>query len=217
MLIAVLAVLAVSSPVLFGGDLRRLGAVRLRAVWLPLAALVAQVVIIEVVPEAPRLVLESVHVATYVAAGAFIVLNRRVPGVWLIATGAAMIGITIALNDGTLPANPQSLALAGIEETPGEFINSAALPDPVLPLLGDIFVWPAPLPLANVFSVGDVLVVFGAFYGAQRICRSRLVKSSVDAEWDQALALANDAGRAAAPTPPSDTSAAASESAPPSR
>jgi hypothetical protein len=215
MLIAVLAVLAVLSPALFGGELRRLAEVRLRAVWLPLAALLAQVVIIEVLPEAPRLVLESVHLATYVAAGAFIVVNRHVPGVWLIAAGAAMNGITIALNDGTLPANPQALALAGIQETPGEFINSAALPDPVLPLLGDIFAWPAPLPLANVFSVGDVLVVFGAFYGAQRICRSRLVKSPIDAEWDQALALANGDGRAAAPPAAHDTSLAAPEPAPP--
>ena len=176
MLILVLAILAILSPVLFGGRLAGLAQIPLRAVWIPVAALLAQVVIIEVVPGASRVVLEGVHLATYLAAGLFVLLNRRVPGLMIIAVGALLNGVTIALNDGTLPASEAAQRLAGIEPTPGEFINSAALPNPVLPLLGDIFAWPAPLPLANVFSLGDVVIVFGAFYGAQKICGSRLVK-----------------------------------------
>jgi len=54
MLVLVCGVLAVLSPALFGGDLRRFGDVRLRAVWLPVVALLAQIVIIELVPGAPH-------------------------------------------------------------------------------------------------------------------------------------------------------------------
>lgn len=176
MLILLVAIVAVLSPALFGGDLRRLAQLRLTAVWLPALALVAQVVIIEVVPEAPRAFLVAVHLATYVAAGVFIVVNWRVPGLLLVAAGAATNGVTIALNGGTLPASGSALRLAGIVETPGQFINSAQLTDPVLPIFGDIFAWPAPLPLANVFSIGDVLIIAGACYGAHRICGSRLIR-----------------------------------------
>ena len=59
---------------------------------------------------------------------------------------------------------------------PGEFVNSGVLENPTLSWLGDIFVWPEPMPFANVFSIGDMLIVIGAFYGANKICGSRLVK-----------------------------------------
>lgn len=176
MLILVCGVLAVLSPALFGGDLRRLAMVRFRLVVLPVGALVAQIVIIEVVPDASRVVLEVVHLGTYVAAGLFIAANWRIPGLLVVAAGGALNGVTIALNGGTLPASLHALRAAGFSGEDSEFINSGVLPDPVLPILGDIFVWPAPLPLSNVYSFGDVLIVLGAAYGAHRIAGSRLVK-----------------------------------------
>jgi hypothetical protein len=178
MLILVLCVLALLSPLLFGGSMARLGLVRFRAWWVLLAALLAQILIIEIFPDADRALLEAVHVGTYVAAGVFVALNWNIPGLLLIAAGGAMNGITIALNGGQLPASPDALRMAGIDSAAGDFVNSGALTDPVFPLLGDIFVWPEPFPFANVFSVGDVLIVFGTFYGAQKITGSRLVKSA---------------------------------------
>jgi len=97
--------------------------------------------------------------------------------------------------------------MAGIDVDKGEFINSGYIEDPVLPLLGDIFVWPQPFPLANVFSVGDVLVVVGVFYGANKIAGSRLVKTAwrrpdedvLEARDDEAAALG-----ATAPSTPTD-------------
>ncbi len=41
----------------------------------------------------------------------------------------------------------------------------------MLPWLGDVFWVPAGVPLANVFSVGDVVLVAAVTYGAYRICR----------------------------------------------
>ncbi|MEO8107477.1 MAG: DUF5317 family protein [Actinomycetes bacterium] len=177
MLILALCIVAMLSPKLFGGSLSRLAHVRFRGIWILLVALVAQILIIEIFPEANRTFLESVHLATYVAAGLFVAINWRVPGLLVIAAGGAMNGITIALNGGQLPASKPALNMAGIEVGKGEFINSGYIKDPVMPLLGDIFVWPEPFPLANVFSFGDVCVVIGVFYGANKIAGSRLVKT----------------------------------------
>lgn len=176
MLVLVLCILALASPMIFGGHMARLALVRFRGLWILVTALVAQIVIIEVVPEANRALLESVHIGTYVAAGAFVALNWRIPGLLVIALGGASNGITIALNGGQLPASAPALQMAGIDVAPGDFVNSGVLEDPIFPLLGDYFVWPQPLPFANVFSVGDVLIVLGVLYGAHKITGSRMVK-----------------------------------------
>jgi hypothetical protein len=176
MLVLVLCIFALVTPAFFGGKLSRLAYVRFKAWWILVVALLAQIVIIEVFPEADRHLLEAVHIATYVAAGVFVAINWRIPGLLVIAAGGAMNGITIALNDGQLPASKAALQMAGIHVAKGEFINSGIVKDPVLPLLGDVFVWPEPFPLANVFSFGDALIVIGVFVGAHKIAGSRLVK-----------------------------------------
>ena len=180
MLILVLCVVALASPALFGGKLSRLAFVRFRGWWILVAALLSQILIIEIFPDADRTFLEAVHMATYVAAGVFVALNWRVPGLLIIAAGGALNGITIALNGGQLPASKEALKMAGIDVSKGDFVNSGVLADPVLPLLGDIFVWPEPFPFANVYSFGDALIVIGAFYGAHKITGSRLVKRPWD-------------------------------------
>jgi hypothetical protein len=174
-IIPVLGVLAVLSPLLAGGSLRRLGDLRFRGTWILVAALLAQVVAIEVVPDANHDLLSAVHLATYVAAGWYVMLNRRIPGLWVVALGAASNGVAIAANGGTLPASRTALETAGIHLEPGEFVNSGVLEHPHLGFLGDVFAIPAGVPLANVFSVGDVLIVLGVAWGAHRVCGSRLV------------------------------------------
>jgi hypothetical protein len=134
-------------------------------VW---AALALQVVAVEV--SMPEGLAATLHVATYAVALGFLWVNRRAAGVWIVAAGALSNGVTIALNGGVLPANARAVASAGIDAD-SAFANSAVLPHPVLPWLGDVFAWPAPLPLANVFSVGDILIVIGAFIAAWRGAR----------------------------------------------
>ena len=91
--------------------------------------------------------------------------NRGIPGILLVAAGAASNGITIALNGGVLPASPGAVAAAGID-THAAFANSAVISHPTLLWLGDVFAWPAPLPLANTFSVGDALIALGILVAA---------------------------------------------------
>jgi len=51
-----------------------------------------------------------------------------------------------------------------VAELPIRHFSNSVLsgPDTPFAILGDIFVWPRPLPLANVFSVGDAVIAVGA-------------------------------------------------------
>lgn len=101
-----------------------------------------------------------------------LVVNIRKPGFALIAVGALLNFTVILLNGGQMPASPDAvMALQGSTFLPtADFTNSTiAGPDTVLPWLGDIFALPRPLPLANVFSIGDLLIGLG---GAWFIVRS---------------------------------------------
>ncbi len=170
MLMGVLALLAVLSVPLSGKDLRLLGRLHVRAPGLLPVALGLQVLVINIVPGIARPIAVTVHLATYLLAAAFLWLNRRVSGLLVLAAGACSNALAIALNGGTLPASRAALEFAGLTPEPGEFTNSGALDDPRLPWLGDVFALPAGLPFANVFSVGDVLILVGATLALHRAC-----------------------------------------------
>jgi hypothetical protein len=172
MIISVAAFAAALLPFLLGGRLSGLSSVPFKGVAWIVTALLVQIVIIEMLP-GPRLLLQMAHVATYVVAGWFVVANWRVPGLWLIGTGASLNGLAIALNGGTLPARPEALKAAGLQLTTDQFVNSGVLANPRLGFLGDVFAIPHGLPLANVFSVGDVIVVVGAGWTAWAILGTR--------------------------------------------
>jgi hypothetical protein len=163
MLLLAACVLALLSPLVVGRWPAGLLLHRWRLPLLVWATLILQAVLLEA--PLPPAVASVGHTLTYAAALAFLWLNRRVPGALVVGAGAASNGVTIALNDGVLPADPDAVAATGRVES-GDFANSAVLDDPVLPWLGDVFAWPAPLPLANTFSVGDVLILLGVVIAA---------------------------------------------------
>nr|WP_297424610.1 DUF5317 family protein [uncultured Actinotalea sp.] len=163
MLLLAACLLAVLSPLVVGRWPAGLLLHRWRFPLLVWATLLVQALLLEV--PLPATVARVGHVLTYVAALVFLWLNRRVAGALVVAAGAASNGLTIALNGGVLPADPAAVAATGRVET-GDFANSAVVADPVLPWLGDVFAWPAPLPLANTFSVGDVLILLGVAVAA---------------------------------------------------
>jgi Family of unknown function (DUF5317) len=180
MLVVALCALGVMSPLLAGRWPAGLLLHKWRLPVLIWAALALQVVALEVAM--PPGLAATLHVLTYAVAFAFLWMNRGVGGVWIVAAGAITNGVVIALNGGTLPAGAWAVKAAGLDGDLA-FANSAVLDHPVLPWLGDIFAWPAPLPLANTFSVGDVLIVVGVFVaawvGSRRLGASRSVPESV--------------------------------------
>ena len=171
MIIPLAALLGLALPGLLGGDLRRLGHVRLRSVGVVVVAFLGQLLAVSVLDGPPAL-LSAVHVASYVVVGYAVWENRRLPGLLVLAAGALSNGVTIAVNGGTLPARAGALRAAGLGDEAG-FANSGVLEHPHLAFLGDVFAIPAGVPLANVFSVGDVLVVAGATWASLRICGTR--------------------------------------------
>jgi hypothetical protein len=172
MIISVAGLFAVVLPLLLGGRFSRLAHVQFKHVGGILAALGIQIVIIELLP-GPQVLLRVAHLGTYAMAAWFLIANRRIPGLWLTGLGAALNGLAIVVNGGTLPAGASALRLAGMQATGERFMNSGILPHPRLAFLGDIFAIPAGFPLANVFSVGDVLIVLGASWTAFALLGTR--------------------------------------------
>ena len=171
---AFMYVVVIASVPLFGGRLSRLAQIRLRFTFVLVTALVAQILITEVITGASRPLLIGLHLASYAEIACVVWVNRAIPGIVLIGVGALSNGVTIALNDGTLPASRQALESAGFSVGPSNFANSGVVAHPVLSQLGDIVATPAWLPFRNVISVGDVLILLGAFVLVHSVGRSQI-------------------------------------------
>lgn len=101
-----------------------------------------------------------------------LVVNIRQPGFWLIALGAIANFTVIVANGGQMPASPEAFAmLNGTPFVPTtQFSNSViAGSNTSFYFLADIFVLPRPIPLANVFSIGDVLIGLGGAWFIVRV------------------------------------------------
>jgi hypothetical protein len=174
LLFAALGLVILSVP-LFGGHFGALRQLRIQKGRFLVAALALQVLVLEVL--ASQLgagIAALLHVASYSLAVVFLWWNRHIRGLWLIGIGGLCNLVAIAANGGVMPASPSARAAAGLADVGGEFANSAPIAAPRLAFLGDVFAWPASVPLANVFSVGDVLLVVGAAVVLHAAAGSRL-------------------------------------------
>ncbi len=102
---------------------------------------------------------------------AALLANFRVPGLPLITLGFCLNFTVIALNGGYMPSAAAARELVGLSPLePGQVAsNSIGMGASThLNFLGDIFAIPRWLIFPNVFSIGDVLIAFGAFYLIQR-------------------------------------------------
>jgi hypothetical protein len=86
--------------------------------------------------------------------------NVRIPGLAVIALGGGSNLLVIVLNGGFMPVAAEAARAAG-QLPPSGYVTTIDMTSPVLQPLTDIFVVPQPLPLANVYSVGDLLIVIG--------------------------------------------------------
>jgi hypothetical protein len=163
-LIGVAVLLAFVAARACGGRLTRLVDLPLRGVRVVAAAFAVQILIVNVVPGlAPHGAHAAVHVATYVAIGAAVAVNLRLPGMPLIALGGLSNAAAIVANGGVMPASEEALRTAGMAATTDGFTNSAHVAGAHLAFLGDVFAVPAWVPAANVFSVGDLLLIAGGW------------------------------------------------------
>jgi Family of unknown function (DUF5317) len=173
--IIVVAVLvgALTVP-LCGGRFQKLADARLNRAWCLLAALAGQVLITSVMPDMPSLLARSMHLGTYALAGLFLWSNRSILGLWVVALGTLLNVVAIALNSGVMPASASASRVAGLQDAGRGFRNSEHVAHARLSFLGDIFAIPKGWPFANVFSIGDVLIVVGVVLTLHALCESRV-------------------------------------------
>jgi len=176
MLIGVALLVCIISVPLLGGRLSALADLEFRRGWLAVGALLIQIVIISILPGGGWGLSEEIHLATYFMLGGFLVANRHIPGLLVIALGGALNFAAIASNGGVMPADPDAIEAAGIAQAAGEFANSAPAGDAPLGFLGDVFHTPFWSPIHNVYSVGDIEIVLGAFLLLHFVCGSRLAR-----------------------------------------
>lgn len=141
--------------------LARLTKLRLRRLWLVWVALVVQIVVISILPDHPHALFSIANFVSYLAAGLFVWSNRRIPGALVIGLGGGLNVLAIAINGGKMPASETALRASGWKPLPGHFVNSGVVSHPRLAFLGDIFNTPRWVPGHTVFSIGDVIAVFG--------------------------------------------------------
>lgn len=147
---------------LVGGRLDRLGTLRFQWAWLAVGGLIVQILLFS--PPATDVIDADVGAAIYVASTAAVIVavlrNLRLPGMPFVWLGAATNLAAVIANGGIMPTTAEALATAGLEPIDG-LSNSAVIANPALGPLTDIFALPAWFPLANVFSIGDVLIGVG--------------------------------------------------------
>jgi hypothetical protein len=159
----VLAV-AIAVSLALGGKLGNLAGIRLRGIGLFYLAIGIQIVAF---PPAflpwttPDAVARWLWLGSYACLFCGASLNLRLRGVWLVALGMLSNVVAVVANGGVMPSLPTAAQAAGIVE-PATY-NSVTTDDPRLAWLVDRWAAPDWIPLANVFSVGDVLLALGAF------------------------------------------------------
>jgi hypothetical protein len=178
-IIGLLVLLGFVSVPLAGGRLSALSELRLKGVPVVVGAFAVQILIVNVLPGGSESLHAAIHVASYGVLGIVMASNLDIPGMWLVALGGALNTTAIAANHGVMPASEGALRFAGMTPDPAGFTNSSVVQH--AGFLGDIMAVPAWVPAANVFSVGDLFLIAGAWVLLHGVCRAQSSStSSVD-------------------------------------
>jgi hypothetical protein len=147
---------------LTGGSPSRLGDLRFR--WAPLIA-IGMAVQLLLFSSPLGNVLGPAAPVVYVASNALVLVavasNLAIPGFVLVLLGGLSNLIAIVANGGYMPVSHEALVAIGRGAREG-YSNNVQSEQVLLWPLTDLFAMPAWVPMANIFSVGDVLIGIGA-------------------------------------------------------
>jgi len=127
--------------------------------------------------EIPRAAAAVIHLSAYVMVIAAVFANLRLKGMWLIGAGTALNMLVIAANGGRMPIGMDGLRRAGLDVLPSfqpvasgaSYTHELVDASTRVAFLGDVLCIPRPLWPPTVFSVGDILVMIGAFLLVQSV------------------------------------------------
>lgn len=151
--------LGIAFALLLGGKPSRFLNIDIRYGWTVFLALGLQVVLFsgarDLIPEP---LLEPLHLGTYVLLFWFAFANFKNLLLLPLFLGMALNAVAILSNGGRMPVNQEAWEATGLD---GAAHSNVAVGADRLAFLGDIFALPSELPLANVFSIGDILLGIG--------------------------------------------------------
>jgi len=170
MIVLALVLLALVLSWALGGRIEDLASVKFRHSWLILLALSLQVLIFSPWWRqnlASRIPVEWAYLVSMTLLVLVTCLNWRVPGVVILGIGLLLNASVIFANGGHMPTSLNALKYAGIVDEATTLAqalrtNSSLITDETsLWFLGDVFAIPGWFPLANIYSVGDVVLAIG--------------------------------------------------------
>jgi MFS family permease len=151
--------LGIVFALLLGGRPSRILEIEFHQRWTVPAALAVQLTLFSPLgAHIPDGVASSVHLASYGLLFLFGAANVRILPLLPLLAGMALNAVAILANGGKMPVSPSAWRAAGL---PDEAFSNVRRGAEHLGFLGDIFALPAGVPLANVFSFGDLLIGFG--------------------------------------------------------
>jgi len=183
MLLLLGSILCLLAAVLLGGRIQNLASIKIRGSWLVFVVLLIQIVLFTRPPKWLNPWVETLHICSYVLMAFVLLANLRLPGMKLIALGAGSNFLVITANYGYMPVPFDHFSglfprEAAVMAAIGHYNNSAMITEGTrFWWLGDIFFVPRPIPFANVFSVGDVILLVGLFVFFLGIMREKTGRS----------------------------------------
>lgn len=144
-----------------GGRIAGLASLRIRWSAAIAIGLAAQVILFtEAVSQRVGDLGPVLYVGSTLLVFAALVRNWAILGIPIVVAGALCNLAAVVANGGYMPASRAALDASG-KAAPVVYSNSSLIADPALWPLTDIFALPSWLPMANVFSVGDVMIGVG--------------------------------------------------------
>ncbi|MBV8064300.1 MAG: DUF5317 domain-containing protein [Actinobacteria bacterium] len=175
MVLALPFLIGVAVALPLGGRLSTLVKLQLKWIWVVYLALAFQIAAFpghRMPWRTPDSVAVGLWIASDVLLVSVVIRNGRLFGVPLVALGLFSNLIAVLANGGHMPALPSALKGAGLHYHVSQ--NSERMLHPALPWLVDRWAAPSWIPLANVFSVGDVIIAVGGFILALAVTGARV-------------------------------------------
>jgi Family of unknown function (DUF5317) len=145
-----------------GGSAALLGRLRFRWGLVVMLGMAAQLLLFSSpIGDALGLAAPAVYMATNGVVLAAVARNLAIPGLPLVLLGGSANLLAMVVNGGYMPVSRAALEAMNRAPGNGGYSNSGLLDHVQLAPLTDVFAMPTWLPVANVFSAGDVLIGIG--------------------------------------------------------